>query len=109
MTVIIFGILFYGGGGFDYAFGVAVDTNDDILVCGSSSDSWKGPESQDPLNILNGAYAFVLKLSSAGAYQWHTFLGSRNEEDEAHTIALDDSNNIYLGLKSKGVWSGLSR
>jgi len=49
-----------------------------------------------PLNAHAGtADIVVVKLSSAGAYQWHTFYGSTSV-DEAFGIAVDSSANIYV-------------
>ncbi|HTZ17676.1 MAG TPA: SBBP repeat-containing protein [Dissulfurispiraceae bacterium] len=49
----------------------------------------------------------ILKLSSAGAYQWHTFYGSGTESgDYSFKIATDSSNNVYMSGCSDGYWSG---
>ena len=38
---------------------------------------------------------FVLKLNSSGAYQWHTFYGS-TDDDYGYGIAVDTDGNVYV-------------
>jgi hypothetical protein len=96
----------------DYGMGVAVDGDDNIYVTGFSCDAWKGPLGEDPKHLYSGGAgdAFVFKLNSSGAYQWHTFYGSGvlnyDLQDEGHAIAIDAGNNVYVAMKTGEAWLG---
>ena len=47
----------------------------------------------------------VLKLSTAGAYQWHTFYGSAGGTDLGIGIAVDTSGNVYVTGYSNATWN----
>jgi len=102
---------FYGtSAGPDYAFSVAVDGSNNVYITGFSYKTWNGPLMELPLHAFSGGNkdAFVLKLTSEGVYQWHTFYGSTDYEDEGQGIALDGSGNIYVAIKSYEPWKGPS-
>jgi hypothetical protein len=91
----------FGGG-----WGIALDSNDDIYVTGSSKVSWDGPEGQVPLHAHSGSDDLtVIKLDTSGAYQWHTFYGSP-AIDCASAIAVDASDGIYITGWSTNSWTG---
>jgi hypothetical protein len=100
---------FYGVSlGPDYALNVAVDESNHVYVTGFSYDSWDGPALTPPRHSFSGGDkdAFILKLDSAGAYQWHTFYGSTDYEDEGQGIAVDEGGNVYVAVKSYDTWDG---
>ena len=69
---------FYGSRGYDGGSGIAVDGSGNVYVTGYSNATWNGPAGSSPLHAYSGDDdIFVLKLNSSGAYQWHTFYGSR--------------------------------
>lgn len=94
----------------DYARGVVIDQNSNVYISGFSCDSWDGPNTEPPLHAYTGSggdadgNAFILKLDSAGTYQWHTFYGSGADYDDDRGIALDADANIYLAMKSYDTW-----
>jgi len=97
---------FYGGSGTDYGQATALDSSGNVYVFGYSLASWNGPDGQLPLHAHSGADdVFVLKLSSAGAYQWHTFYGGSGTDDGQAT-ALDSSGNVYVSGYSLASWNG---
>jgi len=62
--------------------------------------------------VYSGSYdAFLSKFSSSGTMEWATYYGG-NGDDNAYTLALDDSNNIYIGgittstnnIATAGAW-----
>ncbi|MBN1189093.1 MAG: hypothetical protein JXA46_05010 [Dehalococcoidales bacterium] len=72
----------------DEGHAIILDSSNNIYVAFKSGESWNGPPSQAPKNAFSGMKDMgVLKLNSAGAYQWHTFFGSEMN---------DDTNSIYL-------------
>jgi hypothetical protein len=105
---------FYGSNNSaDYGTGIAVDSGGNIYVTGYSDGSWRGSNMEEPLhpynysNVWNGnTYdMFVLKLDNSGAYQWHTFYGS-TDDDYGLGLALDGSDNLYVTGTSWATWNG---
>ena len=97
---------FYGGSSSDVGSAAVLDSIGNVYVSGSSGSSWNGPAGQLPLHAHSGGGdAFVLKLSSAGAYQWHTFYGGSGT-DYGQATALDSSGNVYVFGYSLASWNG---
>ena len=95
-----------GGAGNDNGKGIAVDTDGNILLTGIFSqtiDFGGGTvSSEDEFDF------FVLKLNSAGAYQWVYTAGS-NGDDEGLSIDTDSNNNSYItGYVKVGVDFGVT-
>jgi hypothetical protein len=91
---------FLGSSEDDYSHSLTVDTNGFIYVSGASVQTWG-----TPLNDHNGgAYdAFAAKLDNNGVLQWHTFMGSA-DNDYGFSIALDSSGNVYVTGHSYATW-----
>lgn len=91
----------------DTGHGVAVDSAGNIYVTGHSGTSWNGPSGQSPLHAHSGVGdTFIMKLTSSGFYQWHTFYPSHGD-DTVSSIALDAGGNIYASWVTVGApWSG---
>ena len=105
---------FYGSSG-DNEGGqsIAVDNSGNTYITGSSNATWNGPAGQAPLHAHSGGRtdAFVMKLNSSGAYQWHTFYGDGSGwvgGSQGTGVALDDSGNVYITGQSNGSWAGPS-
>jgi uncharacterized delta-60 repeat protein len=78
------------GNGNDYAWAIAVDSSGNVYVTGWS---WGSGTLSD--------YATV-KYNSAGAEQWVATYDNASGDDEAHSIAVDSSGNVYVTGASEG-------
>ncbi len=98
---------FYGASGStDVANDLTVDSTGYLYATGYTGATWLGEGATAPLNAFGGARDFwVLKLSNAGAYQWHTFYGSTSDA-LGYGIAADGSNNVYVVGNSNSTWTG---
>ncbi len=91
---------FLGGWGYDEASAVDIDSAGNVYIAGTSRKTWG-----TPLRPFSGSQSdvFVLKLNSAGARQWVTFLGG-NAEDAAVGIAVAASGAVFVTGRSGGSW-----
>ncbi|RPJ39196.1 MAG: hypothetical protein EHM35_02925 [Planctomycetaceae bacterium] len=99
---------FYGSSTEDYGTAIARDGSGNIYVGGYGNDTWNGPSGQLPLHARTStspADIVVVKLSSAGAYLWHTFYGSSSQDDGV-SITADGSGNVYVTGNSEASWDG---
>ena len=99
---------FYGASSTEMGGGIVTDGRGGIYVTGFSSATWNGPGEQSPLHAHSspGYYdIFVLKLDSIGAYQWHTFYGS-SDNDYGLGIGTDGRGNVYVSGYGYGMWNG---
>ena len=67
-----------------------------------------GPEVKNRNTPISGVQdILVLKLNSAGVYQWHTFYGSARNNDTASSLAIDNNGNVYVAGESFNAgWQG---
>lgn len=74
----------------DYAYGVTVDSKDNIYVTGSTEGDLDG-------NNKNAGRAdiFLVKYDTSGAKQWTKQLGTK-KWDEARGVAVDNEGNVYI-------------
>ena len=73
-----------GGSGSDEGKGVAVDSSDNIYVCGTTRSTSNG-----------NRYMMIAKYNSSGTLQWQNTLGGSNRDEGEH-IEVDSSDNIYV-------------
>ena len=86
-----------GSSGDDYAYGVAVDSSDNIYVTGYTDKKLHGNNSSGRFDM------FLVKYNSSGTRQWTKQLGTSNNE-YASAVETDSSDNIYVtGM----TWGGL--
>jgi len=85
----------FGGNAWDKATGISIDNSGNIILSGSF---WSTTIAFDSfiLNNTGGVNTFVVKLNSSGTVLWAK-CSSGNLGNDATTVALDNSNNIYLG------------
>lgn len=85
------------GNGEDIAKDIVVDGLRNVYITGKS---YKGPQGS------NHDYA-TIKYDSNGIQQWvRTYNGTANANDEAFSLALDDSSNVYVTGRSVRIGSG---
>jgi len=95
---------FYGSNDADYGDGIAVNGSN-VYVAGSSTTTWQGDGNASPLHVHSGpSEIVVVKLNDAGAYQWHTFYGS-SDDDAGWAIAVDGDSNVYVAGISYTTWN----
>ena len=88
-----------GGAGNDNGKGIAVDTDGNILLTGIFSqtvDFGGGNVTSETDSTEKDFDFFVLKLNSAGAYQWVYTAGSNRYDSEGLSIDTDSNNNSYI-------------
>ncbi|MFN0087422.1 MAG: SBBP repeat-containing protein [Blastocatellia bacterium] len=88
---------FFGGGGTDIGYGIAVDSQGAVYLTGQTSST--NFPTKDPFDAtLEGANdAFVMKLNAQGnAVVFSTYIGGRNPGDRGWAIAVDRAGNIYF-------------
>jgi hypothetical protein len=93
---------YYGGGGFDEAWGVTVDPSNNIVVVGwtqSTNFPTAGAVFQST-NANTTGIGTVVKLSAVGGRQWATYFGKNTAGGGANfnyinAVTTDNSGNIY--------------
>jgi uncharacterized delta-60 repeat protein len=84
------------GNGNDLAHSLAIDPAGNVYVGGQSTGS-----------SLNYDYALI-KYNSSGAQQWvQTYNSPANGSDEAYSVMLDPSGNVYIGGGSATISNGM--
>jgi hypothetical protein len=97
---------FYGSPENDRSEAIAV-TGDGVYVVGYSHTAWNGDGDTPPLHSHAGggeSDIVILKLDTDGAYQWHTFYGS-TDNDRGHGIAVT-GDGVYVTGRSDAAWNG---
>jgi Calx-beta domain/Beta-propeller repeat len=94
---------FLGGSSNDEGLGIAVDSQGNAYVTGStiSSNFPVSPVSLQPQRA-GVTDAFVAKLSPAGVLLYSTFLGGSGD-DAGNAIAVDTAGNAYVGGTTNSV------
>ena len=91
---------FYGSGEEDQGRGITLDRTGNVYVTGHSDATWGQP--LNPHSV--GRAIVVVKLNSAGAYQWHTFHGSSSVWNFGYGIAVDAWGSVYVTGVSNDSW-----
>jgi len=90
---------YYGGSGNEEGYGIATDGSGNVLITGWTY-STDFPVTAGAFQTSNAGVfwndAFVVKLDPAGDTLWATYLGG-SSYDEGYGIAVDDSDNIFVG------------
>lgn len=73
----------YASSGLDHVLGIAIDSNDNVIIGGET------------YRYTSGAEAFVVKFSQTGTRLWERHIGSSGNEF-GRDVAVDRFDNIYL-------------
>ncbi|HOX59442.1 MAG TPA: hypothetical protein P5205_19790 [Candidatus Paceibacterota bacterium] len=85
------------GNGEDYAYDVAVDGSDNVIVTGRSTGTGADPD---------GLSYATIKYSSAGVPLWtNRYNGPGSSEDQARKVTVDHSGNVIVTGRSLGAGS----
>ncbi|MBP6311756.1 MAG: SBBP repeat-containing protein [Flavobacteriales bacterium] len=94
----------YGGPDSDKGNAVAVDTEDNVLITGSFSDSFELGTSGITLTSAGGTDIFVAKIGPDGILAWAFGIGvGGTYNDEGKGIASDAQGNVYVTGSFKGT------
>lgn len=94
-----------GGSGWEYARAIAVDANGNVYVAGNyngTADFDPNPQATSTLTAVGGDDIFVVKLNSSGNLVWAKSMGG-NTTDEAYSLAVDGSGNVYATGRFQGT------
>jgi hypothetical protein len=88
---------YYGGSGGDNSYGIAVDSNGNIMITGYTASTSGIATTNAYQSSGGGTYtdAFIAKFNPAGARQWATYYGGSND-DYCYGIAVDGSGNMVI-------------
>jgi len=75
----------WGGADNDWGYGIAVDSNNNIFITGSTYSYGAGYDD-----------VFLLKYNSNGSLLWNTTWGGAVDNDWGYGIAVDSNNNIFI-------------
>src|SRR4030095_12812733 len=91
----------YQSAGFPHV--IAVDTEGNIYVAGTTSEGFSGRGTAKPPGDIE-----IVKFSPGGQWLWaRTYGGSDNAYDEPGALAADSSGNVYVAAVSGGLTTEL--
>ena len=87
-----------GGSGADEGRGIAVDVSGNVYVTGYYNGTADFDPGSGTANLTSAGpdAVFVLKLNSAGAYQWAHSFGSASAGSQGYDVAVDSSGNPHV-------------
>lgn len=89
---------YFGGSSIDIAYGITVDSNKNIFVCGYTSSANFPTLSAFQGTSGGGQDAFLFCLNTTTGFPtWSTYYGGTGV-DQATAITTDKSGNIFMGL-----------
>lgn len=90
----------FGSSGYDKAWSLAIDSDDNIYVVGETSGTIGSNSS------FGGYDGFVVSFDSEGTVRWSTHVGT-SSTDRLTAIAIDNMNNyLYVGGHTSGAIEG---
>jgi hypothetical protein len=107
---------FYGSSlssvsGADVGNAIALDQNGNVFVIGYSLSNWSAGDDNLPPKHSHQGDGFdvvLLKLSTDGSYQWHTFFGAADSDDAGNALAVSGNGDVYVTGYSSVSWGSPS-
>jgi hypothetical protein len=88
---------YFGGSGFDEAFGIAVDSSGVYVVGNTTSTNYPTKNAFQPQLASGGVDAFLTKFTTDGAsVVYSTYLGGAGGGSQAYAVAVDSSQSAYV-------------
>jgi len=93
-----------GGASSDFPADLEIDNSENMYITGYFSGSMDVNPSSSTFTLSSAGQTdvFVLKLNSAGAYQWGKKIGGTST-DAADAISVDGQGNVYVCGNFKGI------
>lgn len=86
-------------------YSVAADGGGNVYIAGYDG-SWEGSNGESPLHVTGGLSLMLLKLTTDGAYQWHTFYGSSGTgEVYGFAVAADKWGDLHVTGRTDTTWT----
>ena len=99
---------YYGGTGFDEPVGITLDSNQNILVVGTTLSANFPVLNAYQSTLKGNSDIFVVKLNSNLTVAWSTYIGCTTDDD-GNGIAIDAAGNVFIaGTTSKGNYPKLN-
>ena len=86
---------YYGDHSYDFGNEIKVDSNDDVIICGTTNGSNLNTYEAFQPNSGGSSDAFLAKFNTDGKVIWNTYYGGAGA-DSAESISIDHDNNIFL-------------
>lgn len=96
---------YFGGGGDDFGYNIAVDANEDVYVVGVTDGVGNFPFSPNPMqNTLSGpSDMFIAKLTTNGTMLAYSTLFGGTRDEVPYNLAVDRAGALHLvGFTSSG-------
>lgn len=91
---------YFGGGGIDEIFGLALNSNQELFVLGGTTSSFGFPLLPSGNAYFDGTYNsndyFIAKFLNNGQQIWTTYYGGSGIEFNLGAITVDDNGIIYI-------------
>jgi hypothetical protein len=102
---LLWGTYFGGSLGIEYCNDLKIDSNEDIIFCGTTESP--NNVATDTSQIRGAKDAFLGKMNGQGIVQWCRFFGGASD-DFGQSLVIGTENNIYLSghTLSAGISKG---
>ncbi len=97
---------YYGGDKYELGYGLAVDDNNNVFICGYSQSLTGIATTGTHQSTLSGTSndAFLVKFRANGTRVWGTYFGGTSS-DIGNSLAIDTNNNIYMSGRTNSTAS----